>query len=431
VTFTRRAADELRARIRGVLEAALAARATERRTPTRTCSRSRPRRSAPSTRWRNASATPSRRGRLPPDVSVLDELDGRLWTAEALDAALDAARAASSPRSPSRCSAGAATLLADPFRAEIALAKDAARCAPSWPRPATRPSPRAADPPGTTPSALRRRRPAPPITRPRGAARAGGRGGPPDTPPPGVPAEAGLAAAQGWQAWAARARARPGGDWRSLGGVDLAAVKAALRCCATAPARCGRGAAAPLRWPGASSTSAWSFAPRPSAQAFAGCAPTWPRASDARRLVDFGDLEVHAVRALEHAGVRAPCAALARHPRRRVPGHEPGPGTRARAAARSTRRPSPWSATRSSRSTPSAAPTCAGVPRRAPRLPRRRAIDTSSSAPATAATRRSSASSTASSTKVLGADAAPLRAERVARRCPARSCAGSSSTPRA
>lgn len=127
VTFTRRAADELRARIRSALRETLAEDGSSLPPNALPELEAAPIGTIHALAQRICHAFPEAAG-LPPDVTVLDELDGRLWTAEALDAALERLRAAEVTALPfSLLKRALETLLADPFRAEAALAKDAAQ----------------------------------------------------------------------------------------------------------------------------------------------------------------------------------------------------------------------------------------------------------------------------------------------------------------
>ena len=131
VTFTRRAAEELRARVREVVRAALAAEsvssagaaARARLDPDALAEVE----AAPIGTIHALAQLVCRRypeaAGVPPDFGVVDELDGALWTAEALDEALarlDDAHVAGLPYELLRAAIAAA--LDDPTRARAALA---------------------------------------------------------------------------------------------------------------------------------------------------------------------------------------------------------------------------------------------------------------------------------------------------------------------
>jgi len=311
VTFTRRAADELRARIRGVVEDALATGDRSVHPDAAFEVEAAPIGTIHALAQRICHAFPDEAG-LPPDVAVLDELDGRLWTAEALDAALDAVHPSEIRALPfSLLRHTLRTLLADPFRAEIALAKDA--------------------------GALRAE-----LEAARERALASGRGpawsdavaclatsaGPSDHPAEvarrdALDAVATLAdgsvagdeAALAWGTLAGlRSSAGRASDWASAtaGGTGavgitggLADVKAALRTL--------RDAAREL-WQDGRGPAAWRWGPLDERMvertgavrtAFARVRADLSERKRRAKVVDFGDLEVHAVRALEHEGVRS------------------------------------------------------------------------------------------------------------------------------
>lgn len=135
VTFTRRAAEELRARVREVVRAALAAEAGAS-APAGEGAATRPRldpdalaevEAAPIGTIHALAQLVCRRypeaAGVPPDFGVVDELDGALWTAEALDEALarlDDDHVVGLPYDLLRAAIAAA--LEDPTRARAALA---------------------------------------------------------------------------------------------------------------------------------------------------------------------------------------------------------------------------------------------------------------------------------------------------------------------
>ena len=301
VTFTRRAADELRARIRGVVEDALAS--GDRRVHPDAAFEvdAAPIGTIHALAQRICHAFPSEAG-LPPDVSVLDDLDGKLWTAEALDAALDAVHASEITALPfSLLREALRTLLADPFRAEIALAKDATALraeldaareralagglGTAWTDAAVRL--RAASGPSDHPAEVSRRSALDAV-----ATLSAGTAGDDE-------------AALAWQTLAGlRPTAGRASDW-GAGGVELADVKAALRTL--------RDAAREL-WQDGRGPAAWRWGPlddrmveRTAAvrTAFARVRADLTERKRRAKVVDFGDLEVHAVRALEHDSVRS------------------------------------------------------------------------------------------------------------------------------
>lgn len=300
VTFTRRAADELRARIRAVLAAALAD-GDERLDPDALHElEAAPIGTIHALAQRVTQAFPAEAG-LPPDATVLDELDGRLWTAEALDAALDALTPQELEAMPfSLLKRTLQRLLEDPYRAELALAKDAqalrrelddarrdalaAACGPAW--SAALATVRAAAGPADHPAEEGRRAALAAVAAIDGADAA--------------------AAAEGWQVLSAlRSTLGRAGDWRALGGVELAPLKAALRTLRDA---------ARDAWNAGRGPAAWSWGERDermlertaaARSAFARVRADLAERKRRARLVDFGDLELHALRALEHEHVRA------------------------------------------------------------------------------------------------------------------------------
>jgi len=299
VTFTRRAADELRARIRGVVEDALAAGDTGVHPDAAFEVEAAPIGTIHALAQRICHAFPNEAD-LPPDVAVLDELDGRLWTAEALDAALDAVHAREIKALPfSLLRQALRTLLADPFRAEIALAKDASALRAELDAARERALADGRGPAWTD-----------------AVARLGAASGPSDHPAEvarrdALDAVAALSARtvaddEAVPAWQTLAGLRPSAgrasDW---GGGDLADVKAALRTL--------RDAAREL-WQDGRGPAAWRWGPlddrmveRTEAvrSAFARVRADLTERKRRAKVVDFGDLEVHAVRALEHDSVRS------------------------------------------------------------------------------------------------------------------------------
>ena len=306
VTFTRRAADELRARIRAVVADALERGDAGVHPDAAFEVEAAPIGTIHALAQRVCHAFPEEAG-LPPDVSVLDELDGRLWTAEALDVALDAVRADEVRALPfSLLRQSLRVLLEDPFRAEVALAKDAAALrseleaerrrtlaggmGAAW--TAAVEDLRAAAGPIDHPTELARREALTAIDALASVADGAD----------GDRADEALA-------WATLSSLQPhvgrAADWSATGRGDLASVKAALRSL--------RDAARAL-WEDGRGAAAWRWGPLDDRMvertAVVRSAFVRVRADLAERkrrakVVDFGDLEVHAVRALEHERVRA------------------------------------------------------------------------------------------------------------------------------
>ena len=306
VTFTRRAADELRARIRGVVADALGMGDASVHPDALFEVEAAPIGTIHALAQRICHAFPNEAD-LPPDVTVLDELDGRLWTAEALDAALDAVHASELAALPfSLLRQALRTLLADPFRAEIALALDAAALRAELDAARER---ALADGRGSAwaEAVASLRRGAGPSGHPAEVSRRSA-----------LDAVAALSArtidaGEAALAWRTLADLRPSAgrasEWAAgaVGGAGggLADVKAALRTV--------RDAAREL-WQDGRGPAAWQWGPldermveRTAAvrTAFARVRADLTERKRRAKVVDFGDLEVHAVRALEHEHVRA------------------------------------------------------------------------------------------------------------------------------
>ncbi len=302
VTFTRRAADELRARIRSALREALAQGEQPFAPHAMLELEAAPIGTIHALAQRICHAFPEAAG-LPPDVTVLDDLDGRLWTAEALDAALERLRAADVTALPfSLLKRALQTLLADPFRAEAALGKDAAQLRAEL--EAARANAladlrgddwyaavaclQAAAGPAEHPSEEARR-----------AALAS----------VGVLAEPNPEPAAEAQAWTVLAELRPhlgrSGEWRSLGRGDLAAVKAALRSLRDAARSAWQDARGPASWRFGALDETMIARTAALRQAFERVRADLAARKRRAGVVDFGDLEVHAVRAVARPEVSA------------------------------------------------------------------------------------------------------------------------------
>lgn len=328
VTFTRRAADELRARIRGVVKEALAANATGLHPDALLEVEAAPIGTIHALAQRVCQAFPQEAG-LPPDATVLDELDGRLWTAEALDAALERLDAEAVTALPfSLLKSALRTLLADPFRAEAALAKDAGALrreleaarrtalqqalGASWEDavnllrnaagPAEHPAEGArraalAAVAALTPIVAAEPAPEEPDAAAAGADPLGAEWG---AAAPGASAEA--------QAWEVLAGLRPtagrAAAWRSLGQADLAAVKAALRVLRDAARSVWQAGSGPAAWHWSALDARMVARTGAVRAAFASVRATLAERKRRAALVDFADLELHAVRALQNDAVQ-------------------------------------------------------------------------------------------------------------------------------
>ncbi|MFU8888816.1 MAG: UvrD-helicase domain-containing protein, partial [Trueperaceae bacterium] len=325
VTFTRRAAEELRARVREVVRAEVAAAAAEgdgsraRLDPdarARIATDARARldpdalaevEAAPIGTIHALAQLVCRRypeaAGVPPDFGVVDELDGALWAAEALDEALarlDDGHVAGLPYDLLRAAIAAA--LEDPTRARAALAVgphevraaiDEARWAafdatvgdPAW-REAVAFLGGFAGPEGHVTEAARRQAVA--------AARRLGELG-----PDGDPGEAAVA----WTALASLAAHR--GAKKGWHGPDLGAVKAALR-------RLRDGAREAWDDGDGPAGLAWSALDERAAAIVAqlrgaldGALAIVDERKRRAKALSFADLETHALRALEDPDVRA------------------------------------------------------------------------------------------------------------------------------
>lgn len=318
VTFTRRAADELRARIRGVIKEALANPDAGLHPDALLEVEAAPIGTIHALAQRVCHAFPREAG-LPPDATVLDELDGHLWTAEALDAALERLDADAVNALPfSLLKSALRTLVEDPYRAEAALAKDAgalrreleaarqtaleqARDA-AW-HDAVRLLHNAAGPAehpaeGARRAALAAAAALPPAT---AAAVAPGQAA------AAVPAEAHDASAE-TQAWEVLAALRPSAgraaEWRSLGQADLAALKAALRVLRDGARSLWQSGSGPATWHWSALDERMVARTAAVRAAFASVRADLAQRKRRAALVDFGDLELHAVRALQHGAVQ-------------------------------------------------------------------------------------------------------------------------------
>jgi len=315
VTFTRRAADELRARVREVVRAALAADQAAS-APVDRGAGTRPRldpdalaevEAAPIGTIHALAQLVCRRypeaAGVPPDFGVVDELDGALWTAEALDEALarlDDERVIGLPYDLLRAAIAAA--LDDPTRARAALAigpdevraaiDDARRAAyeatvgdAAW-RDAAGFLGAFVGPDGHEAEAARRQ-----------AVAAANRLA--DLGPDGDPEEAAAA----WSTLAALAAHRGAKkDWR---GPDLGAVKAALRHLRDA-ARAAwdhGGGPAGLAWSALDERAAAIVAQL--RDALDGALAIVDERKRRAKALSFADLETHALRALQDPDVRA------------------------------------------------------------------------------------------------------------------------------
>ena len=300
VTFTRRAADELRGRIRSVLRAAVAA-GEEGLDPDALLElEAAPIGTIHSLAQRVTQAFPDEAG-LPPDAAVLDELDGRLWTAEALDAALDAVSAEELSALPfSLLKQALRRLLEDPYRAEVALAKDA-RALRAELEAARAAALAACRGPAWDDAIATLRSAAGPAEHPAEVSRRAALAAVAAIDAAGAPAPA----EEGWQLLSALApQLGRAGDWQALGGVDLAAVKAALRSLRDAAREVWQGGRGPAAWAWGELDERMLMRTAAVRAAFARVRADLAERKRRARLVDFGDLELHAVRALEHEHVR-------------------------------------------------------------------------------------------------------------------------------
>jgi ATP-dependent helicase/nuclease subunit A len=312
VTFTRRAAEELRARVREVVRTALAAEAAT----SAGADGARPRldpdvlaevEAAPIGTIHALAQLVCRRypeaAGVPPDFGVVDELDGALWTAEALDEALarlDDGHVAGVPYDLLRAAIAAA--LEDPTRARAALAVgpdevraaiDEARRAAfdatlgdaAW-RDAVAFLGGFAGPEGHEAEAARRQA----VAAARRLAELG---------PDGDPVEAAAA----WAALAALAAHRGAKkDWR---GPDLGAVKAALRRLRDGAREAWNDGDGPvgLVWSALDERAAAIVAQLRGA--LEGALAIVDERKRRAKALSFADLETHALRALEDPDVRA------------------------------------------------------------------------------------------------------------------------------
>jgi len=299
VTFTRRAADELRARIRSVIAAQRAAAPDSLHPDALLEVEAAPIGTIHALAQRICHAFPEEAG-LPPDVAVLDELDGRLWTAEALDAALDALDADTLRVVPfSLLRQALRTLLADPFRAEVALAKGAEELR------AELASARAAALDalqGTAwhdAAALLRVARGPdehPVERSRASALAALEALARDDSDAGA----------GWQVLCALTpHLGRAADWRDTSGAGLSSVKAALRTLRDGARSVWDDGRGPAAWTWGEHDATLLERTAAIRDAFARVRSALAEQKRRAKQVDFGDLEVHAVRALERPSVRA------------------------------------------------------------------------------------------------------------------------------
>ena len=329
VTFTRRAADELRARIRRVVKEALAEGAAGLHPDALLEVEAAPIGTIHALAQRVCQAFPHEAG-LPPDAAVLDELDGRLWTAEALDAALERLDAEAVTALPfSLLKSALRTLLADPFRAEAALAKDAGGLrreleaarqtalqqarGPAW-DDAVKLLRNAAGPAEHPAEVARRAALAAVAALPSiatgeatpeesDAARTGA--AEPAAVEPGAAGPDASAEAQAWEVLAGlRPTAGRAATWRSLGHADLAAVKAALRVLRDAARSVWQAGSGPAAWRWSGLDERMVVRTAAVRAAFASVRVALAERKRRAALVDFGDLELHAVRALQHDAVQ-------------------------------------------------------------------------------------------------------------------------------
>ncbi len=319
VTFTRRAADELRARIRGVIKEAFANGDAGLHPDALLEVEAAPIGTIHALAQRVCHAFPHEAG-LPPDATVLDELDGRLWTAEALDAALERLDAEAVTALPfSLLKSALRTLLEDPFRAEAALTKDGGALRRELEAARQTALDQARGAAWDDAVSLLRNAAGPaehPAEGARRAALAAVAALPPASVAAAAPAQPGAAVAaaeahdasaeaQTWEVLAAlRPSAGRAAEWRSLGQADLAALKAALRVLRDGARSLWQSGSGPAAWRWSALDERMVARTAAVRAAFASVRADLAQRKRRAALVDFGDLELHAVRALQHDAVQ-------------------------------------------------------------------------------------------------------------------------------
>ena len=302
VTFTRRAADELRSRIRKALQEEVRQGDSGLEPALLSELEAAPIGTIHSLAQRICQAFPDA-AEVPPDIAVLDEIDGALWTAEALEAALERLSAADVTSLPfSLLKASLRRLLEDPYRAEAALAKEAQVLRSELEEARGEALERARDEDWRE-AVMTLEAAAGPSEHPAEEARRAA-----------LAAVAALSAGGNdfrteERAWIVLAGLRPqrgrSAEWRRLGQGDLAGVKASLKVLRDAARAAWQDGRGPAAWRWSEFDDEMLARTVAVGQAFSRVRADLAARKRRAKLVDFGDLEVHALRALERPEVRS------------------------------------------------------------------------------------------------------------------------------